>query len=78
MPKSIVTLTYPNNNFNDSYSIVIIYHLKCLFVRLCFTTHQQRGHLETAPPFYCPLRRTLSSVNTPLPTEMCKTIEDLI
>ena len=23
----------------------------CLFVCLCFTSHRQRGHLETVPPF---------------------------
>ena len=34
---------------------------------LCFTSYWQRGHLETAPPIYCPLRRTWSSVNTPYP-----------
>ena len=27
---------------------------------LCFTSHQQRGKLETEPPIYCPLRRTWS------------------
>ena len=26
----------------------------CLFVCLCFTSHQRRGHLETAPPFTVP------------------------
>ena len=31
-----------------------IYRYICLFVYLCFTSFQQRGHLETAPPFTVP------------------------
>ena len=34
---------------------------------LCFTSHRQRGHLETAPPFNVPCERTWSSVNTLFP-----------
>ena len=26
----------------------------CLFVCLCLTSHRQRGHSETAPPFTVP------------------------
>ena len=36
-------------------------HTKCRTIAclsLCFTSLQQRGHLETALPIYCPLRRT--------------------
>ena len=41
--------------------------LGSLVSQLCFTSRRQRGHLETAPPIYCPLRRTWSSVFTPSP-----------
>ena len=28
-----------------------------MFVYLCLTSHRQRGHLETAPPFNVPCER---------------------
>ena len=34
--------------------ISLHYHSQCLYVCLCFTSLQQRGHLETAPPFTVP------------------------
>ena len=41
-----------------SYILTILYYkayLKCWLVGwLCLTSHQQRGHLETAPPFTVP------------------------
>ena len=44
-------------------NIMEVFHL--LVGWLCLTSHRQRGHLETAPPIYCPLQRTCSSINTP-------------
>ena len=32
----------------------ILSWLICLFVCLCLTSHRQRGHSETAPPFTVP------------------------
>ena len=31
-----------------------IHQCDCLFVCLCLTSHRQRGHSETAPPFTVP------------------------
>ena len=36
-----------------------------MFVYLCFTSHQQRGHLETTP-IYCPESNTGPSRGSPL------------
>ena len=42
--------------FNRLYILnnVTMYHPSWLYGWLCFTSHQQRGHLETALPFTVP------------------------
>ena len=42
----IVTLTYP--------LLPMIFTISWLVGWLCLTSHRQRGHLETAPPFTVP------------------------
>ena len=54
-------------NYDPISSVIELYKLETFYVCLCFTSLHQRGHLETAPPIYCPLQRTCSSVNTPFP-----------
>ena len=54
-PDKRFTLFLSNPGFCDVISNCIASSVFAhLFVCLCFTSHQQRGHLETAPPFTVP------------------------
>ena len=38
----------------DIRGFIVQSYSYCLFVCLCLTSHRQRGHSETAPPFTVP------------------------
>ena len=52
MPKGHVIATRITSENPDEVSVTcdLFYLLKFWFVSLCFMSHRQQGHLETAPP----------------------------
>ena len=49
-----------------SYAVKQSYLLSLWLVGwLCFTSHRQRGHLQTAPPFIVPCERREAHISNP-------------